>query len=343
MADNHKIKNIYYMLAYAYQTLRETGFDNVAAEDFENIHDLFAAILICGVRAQIKAGLYRDYIPKEEVLPGLRGQIKIADTIRQKSRPQGKLVCVYDEFTENSPHNRVLKSIMLLLLHHGDVKSENKKSLCKLLLYFDDVSNIRPSEIHWDMLKYHRNNAAYRMLLEICRLVVEGLLLTTEAGEHKLAAWLSDEKIYYLYQRFVFAFYRRNRPELAPSASYIKWDITQGEKSEYLPTMQSDIILHNGKKTIIIDTKYYSKTMQSHREHTTYISQNLYQIYAYVTNYSKGTSGEVTGVLLYAKTDEAITPYGEMVISGNRIRLKTLDLNRSFSDICELLNSIADT
>ena len=50
----------------------------------------------------------------------------------------------------------------------------------------------------------------------------------------------------------------------------------------------------------------------------------------------------MTGVLLYAKTDESITPDENMVISGNNISLKTLDLNTSFSNISEQLNSIAN-
>ena len=343
MADNHKIKNIYYMLSYAYQTLRETGFDNIASEGFENIHDLFAAILVQGIGTQVKRGLHRDYISEEEALSGLRGQLKIAESIKRQTRIQGKLVCAYDEFTENSPHNQVLKSVMLLLLFHGDVKPENKKSLRKLLLYFGNVSDIRPSEIRWNTLKYHRNNASYRMLIEICRLTVEGLLLTTEAGEHKLASWLNDEKMYYLYQRFVLNFYKRHHPELSPSASYINWDITSGGKSDYLPTMLTDIFLSDGKKTIIVDTKYYGKTMQTNYDRSTYISANLYQIYAYVMNYCKGVSGVVSGVLLYAKTDEAITPDDDMVISGNSISLKTLDLNASFVKISEQLNSIVDS
>lgn len=39
------IKNIYYMLAYAFRVLRQKNYDNVAAEDFDNVQDLFAAIL----------------------------------------------------------------------------------------------------------------------------------------------------------------------------------------------------------------------------------------------------------------------------------------------------------
>lgn len=34
------IKNIYYMLTYAFQSLRQSNYDSVATEDFENIHDM---------------------------------------------------------------------------------------------------------------------------------------------------------------------------------------------------------------------------------------------------------------------------------------------------------------
>ena len=39
------IKNIYYMLSYAFTTLNQGGYEDVATEEFENIHNLFAAIL----------------------------------------------------------------------------------------------------------------------------------------------------------------------------------------------------------------------------------------------------------------------------------------------------------
>lgn len=40
------IKNIYYMLSYAFTTLNQGGYEDVATEEFENMHNLFAAILV---------------------------------------------------------------------------------------------------------------------------------------------------------------------------------------------------------------------------------------------------------------------------------------------------------
>ena len=43
------IKNIYYMLSYAFTPLTQGGYENVEKEEFDNIHNLFAAILAKGI------------------------------------------------------------------------------------------------------------------------------------------------------------------------------------------------------------------------------------------------------------------------------------------------------
>ena len=51
---------------------------------------------------------------------------------------------------------------------------------------------------------------------------------------------------------------------------------------------------------------------------------------------------EVSGMLLYAKTDEELTPNQSYSMSGNRICVETLDLNQDFSKIAARLNQIAE-
>ena len=57
---------------------------------------------------------------------------------------------------------------------------------------------------------------------------------------------------------------------------------------------------------------------------------------------TSGNSAEypATAYLLYAATDEAIQPDNSYQMSGNRISVKTLDLNREFSEIAAQLNTI---
>ena len=72
-------------------------------------------------------------------------------------------------------------------------------------------------------------------------------------------------------------------------------------------------------------------------------SANLYQIFTYVKNRDTEFGDqphEVSGMLLYAKTDEMIQPDNIYQMSGNQISVKTLDLNQDFSEIAKQLNEI---
>ena len=105
--------------------------------------------------------------------------------------------------------------------------------------------------------------------------------------------------------------------------------------------MHSDVMLTRGDKTLIIDAKYYSNTTQVQYGKHTLHSNNIYQIFAYVKNQDVGNTGNVAGMLLYAKTDEEITPDMEVTMSGNKISARTLDLNCEFNQIAKQLKDIA--
>jgi len=48
-------------------------------------------------------------------------------------------------------------------------------------------------------------------------------------------------------------------------------------------------------------------------------------------------------MLLYAKTDEEITPNMEVVMNGNKIMARSLDLNCEFSEIVKKLEEISSS
>ena len=71
-------------------------------------------------------------------------------------------------------------------------------------------------------------------------------------------------------------------------------------------------------------------------------SGNLYQIFTYVKNWNAAPDETVSGMLLYARTDDAIQPDNDYQMSGNQISVKTLDLNCDFAVIAAQLDAIAD-
>lgn len=69
----------------------------------------------------------------------------------------------------------------------------------------------------------------------------------------------------------------------------------------------------------------------------------LYTTFTYVKNKEfelKDCEHTVSGMLLYAQTDEDVIPNNTYQMSGNQISVRALNLNQNFSKISENLNSI---
>ncbi len=334
------VRNIYYMLSYAFKILQAQEYANIETEEFENVAELYSAILSKGVSLQLKRGLNKDYEEKGEPLSSPRGKIVVSESF--KFRASAKLFCSYDEFTENSYLNRILKTTMLLLLK-ADINKERKKELKKLLGYFSEVEPLDARKINW-RIKYNRNNQTYHLLVSICELAVKGLLNTTTAGERKLMNFSNEQALCKLYEKFILEYYRKHFPDLSANAEQIAWQLGGGDDN-MLPIMQSDVMLKKGNAILIIDAKYYSRTTQERFGTHSVHSANLYQIFTYVKNKEselRNMPHSVSGMLLYAKTDEELTPNNSYNLDGNRIDVKTLDLNYEFCEIKKQLNSIAE-
>lgn len=218
----------------------------------------------------------------------------------------------------------------------SDLSNERKKELRKIYFYFQDVDILNIHDINWK-IQYNKNNQNYRLLISVCYLVIHGLLQTKSSGSFKLMDFIDEQRMSKLYEKFILEYYRKEFSELDVSSSQIQWNLDDGFDL-MLPVMQSDIMISNNEKTLIIDAKYYSHSTQSQFDVHTIHSHNLYQIFTYVKNKDKNNTGNISGMLLYAKTDEDIQPNKDYKMSGNQISVKNLDLNCDFTQIKKQLN-----
>ena len=330
------ISNVYYMLSYAFRSLNAGSFKKMRGEEFENLHELFAEIIIQGLQKQLKRGLPHKYNATSEELSTLRGKIDINTSVRSYSMVRRKLVCEYDEFTEDTHSNRLIKCALTYLLRQDDVTLERKHYLKFLRSSLNGVADVSDIKV----LPQRSGGAEYIMLVNICRFLLDGLLFNTGDG-YKMRRWLTDEAMSSLYERFLLEFFKKHYPHFSARAAKIDWDME--EIPHYMPSMNSDVYLTYEGKTLIIDAKFYSRTMTEYYGKKKYHSNNLYQIYTYVKNADTAKTGTVSGMLLYAKTDESIVPEDNgNLIGGNTISVKTLDMTQDFEIIKTQLNSIAN-
>ena len=331
------IKNVYHMLSYAFRTLNEKAYKNMLTEDFENIGDLFSEILIIAIKKQIKQGFLKDYIEITDTTSSIKGKIDINNSFNAKNLIKRQLTCIHDEFSNNCYLNQIIKTTLKVLLK-SSINSLRKNELKKLLRYFTGIDSIDINLINW-RIRYDRNNQNYRMIMGICYLTLNGLLQTNSDGTKRLMEFFDDQRMSMLYERFLFNYYDKEHPLIDVSSPQIKWQLDD-EYDEMLPIMRTDVTLEYDDKILIIDAKFYSNNMQNYRGNNTVRSDHLYQIFAYVKNRELEVSGEVSGMLLYAQTIDEIQPNQDYMMSGNRISVKTLDLNSEFDEIRMHLDSI---
>ena len=328
------------MFTYAFKVLNEKKYKKLATEEFENTSELFAEILIIAISSQIKRGLERDYVNKSEELTTVRGRIDITKSMNSFIKNK-QLCCEYDEFTLNSLKNQIIKSSVYHLFR-TKLSKERKHKLKKLMFYFSDVDLIDLNHVNWRGLSYDKNNQTYQMIISICYLAYNNLLQNQDNGNIKLMDFENGERMSKLYEKLIFEYYKREHPEIKAEASQIKWQLDD-EFDTMLPIMQSDITLSDDNTILIIDAKYYDSSIQENWDTPKVISHNLYQIFTYVKNKEyelKDVSHSVSGMLLYAGTDDEIQPDYTYNMSGNKISAKTLNLNVDFNIIKEQLDNI---
>ena len=114
---------------------------------------------------------------------------------------------------------------------------------------------------------------------------------------------------------------------------------------ELLPKIRTDVTMINGNKVLIIDAKYYERSTQVFYDKHTVHSANLYQIFTYVKSKEfemRKEQHEVSGMLLYAKSDDThqSDPKEAYLMSGNKIMVRTLNLNCNFTQIKQQFDKI---
>ncbi|WP_010281134.1 5-methylcytosine-specific restriction endonuclease system specificity protein McrC [Bacillus timonensis] len=336
------VKNIYYMLCYAWGHLAEKDMSKVAREDEKDIQHLLTRILVIKLRSLIKRGFYREYRGNQEEMSMLRGKILFSESIHSFSFNRGKMHCEYEELSLNIPHNQIIKATLHSLLMVREFDQTLLDEVKRLYHNFEGVKLISLHTGVFSNVKIHRSNQQYRFVLDICQFLFESLLIHENGEDARFTDFERDAKrMPRLYEEFVRNFYKRELPSYQVKRDRFNWD-AEGDQLSYLPIMETDISLENKEEKWIIDTKFYQEAVKGHWGSEKLISGNLYQLFSYLSNYQdRGfPKKELKGMLLYPLTGKELDLSYE--IKGYRINVCTVDLNQDWKRIHTRLKEIVN-
>jgi len=343
------IQNIYYILCYAWDNLKERDLVNVRPIDTTDLVDLFAMVLISALNFLRKRGLDRGYIDYSEDLRLLRGKINLGETLKRNLLTQSKAHCEYDTLSYDVLHNQILKSTIRNLVKVKELDDDLKDQLYEINQWLAEIGYVPLTSSTFRNVRLNRNNSFYRLPLNICELIAENLLISQDDGDTVFRDLTQDENVMNrIFENFIRNFYKHEQDNFDVDKKFKRFSWQPEDENEkyrnFIPSMNTDIVLSNDSRVIIIDTKYYKGTLAAnlYDDKKKIKSPNLYQIFSYLKNIEHfgGPASDCEGILLYPTVDDELDL--PLVFGGHKIRIYTINLNQHWQGIHKDLINLID-
>ncbi|MEX3690653.1 5-methylcytosine-specific restriction endonuclease system specificity protein McrC [Paraburkholderia sp. BR14263] len=335
------IRNVYYMLCYAWNYVRQAELVDLDRLPGEHVLDLLAIVLVQGIEHLARRGLEQGYEHREDEIAGVRGRIDVLRSARRFLPKHGKAACVFDELSVDTLPNRIIKSTLRTLESHPILASELRNRVHRLRRRLPGISEVHVTAQSFRRVQLHANNRYYAFLLSVCRLILSNSFVDSGSGKFRFYDFVRDEKVMSgVFQNFLYHFVRQEISDCQVDRPHIDW-MANSETDPtlaLLPRMETDITLRRGNKCLIVDAKYYQKTMANRYRSEKFHIENLYQLMSYLTNYKACSDEEVSGMLVYPKVDRGVSE--RYRIQGFEVSLQTVDMNQPWPQIHNELVSI---
>lgn len=340
MPNSIRIANVYYLLSYAWDYWAQGDIVDVGQLHGTDTTNLLAILLDAGARHAIRRGLHRDYQTYEREIAGIRGRLLVGRSKQRLLFEHGRAACAIGELNHCSTPNRIIRSTLELLRGAETLDPTVRDQLGRTLRELHPIPKIRLSPGLFRRVRISRSNAHYTFLLSLCELAFDCVLPNPSGSETRFRDFADDDVwMHDLFEDFVRNFYRAHadsRGWICQGRTQIDWLALPAdeESKQLLPRMTTDVTLQRESQLLILDCKYYADALRG-RFSPKLDSDNLYQVWSYVSQQRMKTTLSVEGLLLYPTVTREFT--AEYSIDGNRIRAATVNLDASWSDIRDRL------
>ncbi len=343
---------LYVVLCYAwkrYEHLESAAEREHASAPDDLPQNLLARLLRDSFRRLWRRGLDRGYLERGEDARRPKGKIDMAGTVGRALRSRARVAVHYEELTRNVLPNRLVKSTMLRLasLPVNALDDELRRDLMRLARLLPEVAEVELRREFFQGVQLHRNNSDYGFLLSVCRLVAARLVLEGRSGRYWFRTFTaSDTEMGHLFEAFVRGFLQREYRALGvhPGHKEISWGADVPHGAPGVPKMQADIFVParsalNRRRSVIVETKCVDHLFGRGGKLR---SDHLYQLWAYLTNYSRANAADraPAGLLLYATNGLSFRHVYSF--PGHPLEVRSIDLGQPWPGLRRDLRDLAD-
>lgn len=334
--DNElEVKKIFIRMLRA---LRNSPFKSMQATSINvdklPIFEIFISMFISECFAVVKKGLKSGYETVEDNLNVCKGKIDFNNQLKYNLVHKEKFYVRYDEFNNNLPENRLIKSTLQYLFRFS-TSSKNKADLKTLLNIFENIDTSANVDADFEKCTKDRNSVQYGNILMWCKVFLKGKSFTSFAGSEVAYALLFPmEKIF---ESYVAALTKKQLDS-------DKYEVSAQHAGKYLfdtPqkfSLRPDIVItrKSDDAVFVFDTKW--KSLADNPNSNYGISQSdMYQVYAYQKKYNS-----VSVALLYPLSDKLSAEQEITYTSEDKVtvQIKFIDLTKPQECISETLGNI---
>lgn len=288
--------------------LKESPFKKFSTANLKtekmNLLEIFITMFLAELADLVRKGLKRDYAPIEENSVFIKGKILWNENIKYNLVHKERNFIRYDEFMENIPENRIIKTTLLFLKNISKTEA-NQKSILEHLFIFDGVAT--SDNIHKDFssCKTDRISKKYENILIWCRTFLENKTFTSQRGDEIAFSLLFPmEKIF---EAYVAKYIKNNFPAYKITIQDRNHWLVEDHDGSTKFRIEPDIVIEKEKEIIIADTKW--KLLDTNKSNYSISQADMYQLYAYGKKYQKQhTYKTVSLFLIYPLTDNFSEP-----------------------------------
>lgn len=249
-------------------------------------------IFVTNLENEIRRGVDRGYLYREENLGVLRGKLLISNHIKKNSILQGKVFVGFDEFCEDTMINQILKAGCQRLVSICKA-SANLRMLHKMLPIFENVSTMKIQNYHFDRLVYNRNTERYSKLVDFCWYILNSQSPSPSSGKTETFTFLFS--MHSLFEEFIATTIKKHAAEFGFERDKVYVQAKSRKRSLLIDShdearrffLKPDLLVEDDSNLtkLIIDTKW--KALKSDKEDSKNgVSQSdIYQVYAYSKRY----------------------------------------------------------
>jgi 5-methylcytosine-specific restriction enzyme subunit McrC len=306
------IHRVLFMLSYTLDPKhwQQTGFD------FAEEQWLVEAVIpgfVAQLHRALDRGLLRGYRTEEAALATVRGRLRIDDQLRTRFGMLPPVEVRYDEFTEDTEENRLLKAA-LARLRRFRVRSEPAR---RLLRAFDqrlyEVESVEYDGRSLPQFIYTRLNEHYRPAIELAKLILRGAAFELHHGTVQASAFLVDMN--QIFEDFIVV-------GLRETLRLSERVFPQGATGRHLALDRAKAVELNpdiswwdgGRCTFVGDAKYKRVNLAGINH------PDLYQVLAYAL------AADLPGGLLIYAAGEGEPTIHEVATVGREIEVLSLNL-----------------